>query len=229
MANVWAWVGGAIGLGGLLYGGYWVEKTLTAPPPPGGVTIVSEPGVPGYSTVVSGPTVTYTEPSTVATTFPTTTYPSAQSYPLPDSPGHLPTSFPRQCGTAYWNLGYADASHRLSWVGKYVHSKWVVSYAQPYESTYPVNAIVGGSACTSPTQVDYYTVQSGDTLSLIALRTGSTVAELTALNHLANPNYIVVGEVLQVPNPYDSTLGGTDYTSTPSSNPQIVVESGGVS
>jgi len=43
-----------------------------------------------------------------------------------------------------------------------------------------------------------YTVRAGDTLSGIAARFGTTVAHLVALNRLANPNVLSVGEVLRI-------------------------------
>ncbi|MBO0691266.1 MAG: LysM peptidoglycan-binding domain-containing protein [Acidimicrobiaceae bacterium] len=48
-----------------------------------------------------------------------------------------------------------------------------------------------------------YTVQAGDTLSDIAARFGTTVAQLVSLNRIDNPNLIQIGQVLQLP----STLG----------------------
>ncbi|CAH0417645.1 LysM peptidoglycan-binding domain-containing protein [Periweissella ghanensis] len=42
------------------------------------------------------------------------------------------------------------------------------------------------------------TVQSGDYLSLIAMRNHTTVTSLMQLNHLSNPNYIYVGQKLIV-------------------------------
>lgn len=55
----------------------------------------------------------------------------------------------------------------------------------------------------SPTPVPhpvpgYYTVQRGDTLSGIAARYGTTVAELCSINHISNANYIVVGQKIYV-------------------------------
>lgn len=44
-----------------------------------------------------------------------------------------------------------------------------------------------------------YTVQSGDSLGVIARRYRTTVAELQRLNGLTNPNLIVVGQVLRLP------------------------------
>lgn len=44
-----------------------------------------------------------------------------------------------------------------------------------------------------------YTVQKGDTLSKIAKRYDTTVAELAAANGIANPNLIHIGDVLRIP------------------------------
>lgn len=44
-----------------------------------------------------------------------------------------------------------------------------------------------------------YTIVYGDTLSEIALRYGTTVAELANINGIANPNLIYAGETLQIP------------------------------
>ena len=57
----------------------------------------------------------------------------------------------------------------------------------------------------------YYTVQSGDTLSEIAARYGTTVNTLVTLNGISNPNLIYVGEVLKIP-----TAGSGGNVSTPS-------------
>lgn len=45
----------------------------------------------------------------------------------------------------------------------------------------------------------YYVVQHGDTLRLIALRYGTTWQALTIANNLVNPNLIHVGNVLVIP------------------------------
>ena len=44
----------------------------------------------------------------------------------------------------------------------------------------------------------YYTVRSGDSLSLIAMKYGTSVAKLASLNSVSNPNYIYVGQRLKV-------------------------------
>jgi LysM repeat protein len=53
----------------------------------------------------------------------------------------------------------------------------------------------GGAAVSGGT----YTVQRGDTLSSIAKRAGTTVAELQRLNNLTNPDRISVGQKLVLP------------------------------
>jgi LysM repeat protein len=63
---------------------------------------------------------------------------------------------------------------------------------------------LGGPAAPASTsghtiRAGRYTVRAGDTLSSIAERFGTTVASLAASNHLANPNLIYAGQVLDVP------------------------------
>ncbi len=53
--------------------------------------------------------------------------------------------------------------------------------------------------CIPNTTWPLLAVQSGDTLFAIAQRTGSTVAQLTAANCLANANSIQAGQLLRVP------------------------------
>jgi LysM repeat protein len=55
--------------------------------------------------------------------------------------------------------------------------------------------MVGSQAAHAGTHV----VRSGETLSSIAARYGTTVARLASANHLANPNLIIAGERLRVP------------------------------
>lgn len=67
---------------------------------------------------------------------------------------------------------------------------------------------------TFTTNYGSYTVQSGNTLSGIAAQFHTTVSALVAINHLANPNALQVGQVLRV-------IGGsnTASSSAPSSSP----------
>lgn len=57
-----------------------------------------------------------------------------------------------------------------------------------------------------------YTVVWGDTLWGLSRRYGTTVDTLVTLNHIANPNLIYVGQVLQIPGPRP---GYFDYTVRP--------------
>ena len=49
-----------------------------------------------------------------------------------------------------------------------------------------------------------YTIRSGDTLNTIAAKLGVDVNELAELNGIANPRYIIVGQILEIP---DSSFG----------------------
>ena len=63
-----------------------------------------------------------------------------------------------------------------------------------------------------------YTVRPGDSLWLIAQRTGTTVADLAARDNISDPNSIWPGEVLQVP----ATSGGPDLAAALQSAVQAV-------
>ena len=71
---------------------------------------------------------------------------------------------------------------------------------------------------------NYYVVRSGDTLSAIAQRYGTTVSELARLNNIRNPSLIYPGQRLQVPRNrvsrstirYVDTIPGVRPTSRPS-------------
>lgn len=68
------------------------------------------------------------------------------------------------------------------------------SYGQNFYNKY-----AGGSSPTpTPSGEKYYTVVSGDTLSAIAVRYGTTVSQLCSWNGISNPDYIYVGQVLRV-------------------------------
>lgn len=56
----------------------------------------------------------------------------------------------------------------------------------------------GEAIASAPVDATTYTVKSGDTLAKIAQSHNTTVDKLAALNNLANPEMIYVGEVLQL-------------------------------
>ena len=84
------------------------------------------------------------------------------------------------------------------------------------------SSTVPGSRKTESTQsgVKYYTVQAGDTLSSIAAKFGTTVANLVAINNISNPNLIYVGEVLRIYRNTTITSRSTSFSRT------YVVQSG---
>jgi polysaccharide biosynthesis protein PslG len=59
-----------------------------------------------------------------------------------------------------------------------------------------------------PTSGETYTIAPGDNLYRIAIRFGTTVSELVALNDISNPNIIYSGRVLRIPD------GSTDESAT---------------
>ena len=46
--------------------------------------------------------------------------------------------------------------------------------------------------------VQYYTIQKGDTLSIIAKKYSTTVEQLCRWNNIPNPNYLVAGKRIRV-------------------------------
>lgn len=59
--------------------------------------------------------------------------------------------------------------------------------------------LVPGGQPQPPADTQVYIVQPGDTLFSIAWRYGTTVAELTRINNIANPWFIYVGQSLLIP------------------------------
>jgi len=90
--------------------------------------------------------------------------------------------------------------------------------AQPTTAPQPTNRPqVNNPPCQIPTGWVQYRVVSGDTLSAIARRTGTTVNQLVTGNCLSNANAIEAGWVLYVPNVIvpTATTGSTVCTLTP--------------
>lgn len=49
-------------------------------------------------------------------------------------------------------------------------------------------------------KLEEYIVEKGDTLSGIALKFNTTISELVSLNNIKNPNLIIIGDKLKIPN-----------------------------
>ena len=62
--------------------------------------------------------------------------------------------------------------------------------------------------------IETYIVQSGDTLSQIAMKYGTTVNEIVGLNGIKNPNLIYVGEVLKIDTTHDISVVTSDKYET---------------
>ena len=70
---------------------------------------------------------------------------------------------------------------------------------QPDEPAAPAEDDIALEEPEEPTAVGTYTVQTGDNLSSIAVQFNTSVDEIVALNNLANPNALSVGQVLRLP------------------------------
>ena len=79
----------------------------------------------------------------------------------------------------------------------------VTPTSTPLATASPVataTAAPAASPSATPTAAPQtYVIQSGDTLTSIAAQFGVTVQQLVDLNHLANPNLIISGTVLEIP------------------------------
>ena len=85
--------------------------------------------------------------------------------------------------------------------------------------------IPGGGTAPAPSTpsgtTGYYTVQAGDTVSSIAVRNGTTAWAIVQANHLANANFIYVGQRLVIPG---GSAPAPAPAPQPSSNKRIVID-----
>ena len=89
----------------------------------------------------------------------------------------------------------------------------------PYSGSFsPSNNLTSNSASTFNT----YTIVSGDTLSQIANRFGTTYQELARINGISNPNIIQVGQKIKIPGSVSSTSNLSSNTSSTFNNYTIV-------
>ena len=79
------------------------------------------------------------------------------------------------------------------------HNKAGAWLAENIRAGYKVQ-IVNGRVKVTKVTYKTYTVKSGDTLSGIAAKHGTTYQALAAYNGISNPNLIYVGQVIKIPN-----------------------------
>ena len=79
--------------------------------------------------------------------------------------------------------------------------------------------LTANQTAKATTNTQYYTVRSGDSLSSIATKYGTTYAKLASLNGIRNPNYIYVGQRLKV-------TGGTSTARTSNAGRYRIIQSG---
>jgi len=83
--------------------------------------------------------------------------------------------------------------------------------------------------CTPPSGWVAYTVQTGDSVSILANNTGTTVAQLVSANCLANADVIAVGQVIYLPrNPSAASSGSSGASNGASSGGNVTNVNGPV-
>jgi len=103
--------------------------------------------------------------------------------------------------------GYSTGEHLH--YGIKVNGSWVDP--KPYLLAEKELPQYGSSSTNTTTSGDItYTVVKGDTLSSIASKYGTTYQKLAEYNGIANPNLILVGQVIKIPN--DKTITSTKRT-----------------
>lgn len=91
-------------------------------------------------------------------------------------------------------------------------------------SNAPTSSSTSSSANSTVTTAASYTVKSGDTLSAIAAKYGTTYQALASANSISNPNDIYVGQVIKVS--ATATAASSQAASSTSSNGSYTVKSG---
>jgi LysM repeat protein len=142
-------------------------------------------------------------------------------------PGETLNSIARQYGVTVQAIAFANGitNPDLIFAGQVLTIPVVATPTPPPGQT------------STPTSTTSYTVVSGDTLFSLARRFGTTTATLVALNNLANPDQLSVGQVLKIPaqgqaatsTPVTSgptATTGPTATGTPSTSITYVVQSG---
>ncbi len=158
----------------------------------------TEPVAPTGPTSLPTPTSSFSTAVPVATPVGATPAPSTGgtgstggtcTNPYTVQPGDHLYQIARQCGVTAQDLMAANPG---------INPNFLVpgqSLNMPGSSTAPS----GGTSTGGQPSGHTYVVQRGDNLYRIALKFGTTQEVLMQMNGLSNPNYIFVGQVLQVP------------------------------
>ena len=107
-------------------------------------------------------------------------------------------SYWNQFGWQYTSRGNLDGYSPLDFDEVYVDEEGWLSYTLGDSGKHHVSPSPKPNPVPVPTSPVYYTVNSGDTLSGIASKYGTTWQSLQSLNKIPNPNVIYVGQRLRV-------------------------------
>lgn len=117
---------------------------------------------------------------------------------------YMETSWERWIGVQYTDRGYVPGIQGNVDRDLYTESIFLSDTSEIPNTENPNEGI--------NTETVFYTVQSGDTLSEIANRYGTTVQELVDINNITNPNLIYPGETIRVTT--NSTVHGSETRGT---------------
>ena len=101
------------------------------------------------------------------------------------------------------------------------------SLADTYRHVYASRSTATEDFGSRPAGTSIYVVKAGDTLGKIAVRFGTTVAELLRLNGMANPDTLALGQTFD--RPASTGASTTEPTSVPGTPRRYVVQKGDTS
>ena len=101
------------------------------------------------------------------------------------------------------NLKDSVAYRTISINGKYIRGYGIPDYASKVIK--PTSPVVTNPPKEEEPQEEIYVVKSGDTLSSIAAKYGTTYQKLAEYNNISNPNYIYIGQKIRIPKKEETT------------------------
>lgn len=109
------------------------------------------------------------------------------------------------------NMSNAVGYRKIAVNGRYIRGFGLPKFELKASSSTPSTVPSTPSGSTSTSTGGTYTVKSGDTLSAIAKKYGTTVQQLASINNIPDPNKIYVGQVLKLSG-NSTTTSSTTYT-----------------